>query len=99
MLSLNENRLASLGSNICDQTKLGYRIEAVLAKVHKAVDLIYLRKMNRTVCKLLHDVGFDHPTKETAARTKSHIILKTNEVVEFLRGVVDDDDDEWNAEP
>ena len=39
MLSLNKNRLASLGSNFCDYTKLGFRDEAALKKAHKAVDI------------------------------------------------------------
>ena len=92
LLSLNKNRLASLGSNFCDHTKLGFRNEAALEKAHKAVDLVYLRKVNRSACKLLHDAVFEHPTKETAARTKLNSILKTNEVMEILKGAVDDAD-------
>ena len=90
LLSLNKNRLASLGSNFCDHTKLGFRDEAALEKAHKAVDLAYLRKINQSACKLLHDAVFDHPTKETAARTKLNSILKTTEVVEILKGAVED---------
>ena len=99
LLSLNKNRLASLGSNFCDLTKLGFRDAAAFAKAHKAVDRMYLRKINKTACKLLHDSLFDHPTKETAARTKLHSVLKTNEVVEILKGAVEDDDDDWITEP
>jgi len=51
LLSLNKHRLASLGLNICDHKRLGFKDEAVLEKAHKAVDLNYLRKMNRTACK------------------------------------------------
>jgi hypothetical protein len=36
----------------------------------------------------LHDAVFDHPTKETAARTKLNSILKTIDVVEILKGAV-----------
>ena len=46
LLSLNKNRLASLGSNFCDHTKLGFRDEAALEKAHEAFDLAYLRKVN-----------------------------------------------------
>ena len=95
MLSLNKNRLASLGSNFCDYTKLGFKDEAALKKAHKAVDIAYLRKVNRSACKLLHNAVFDHPSKETAGRTKLHSILKTNEVAEILKGAVDDDDLDW----
>ena len=41
MLSLNKNRLASLGSNFCDYAKLGFKDEAALKKAHKAVDIAY----------------------------------------------------------
>ena len=95
LLSLNKNHLASLGSNFCDHTELGFRDEAALKKAHKAVDLAYLRKINRSACKLLHNAVFDHPSKETAARTKLHSILCTNEVAEILKGAVDDADATW----
>ena len=95
MLSLNKNRLASLGSNFCDYTKLGFRDEAGLKEAHKAVDLAYLRKINRSACKLLHHAVFDHPWKETVARTKLHSILITNQGAEILKGAVDDDDLHW----
>jgi hypothetical protein len=38
-LSLNKNRLASMWSNFCDHTKLGFRDATALEKVHKTVDL------------------------------------------------------------
>jgi hypothetical protein len=41
-MSLNKNRLASMGSNFCDHTKLGFKDSAALEKAHKAVDLKYL---------------------------------------------------------
>ena len=67
-LSLNKNRLASMGSNFCDHTKLGFKDTAALAKAHKAVDLKYLRQTNRMAVRIFHDAVFEHPTKETAAR-------------------------------
>ena len=88
-----------LGSNFCDHTKLGFRDEAALKKSHKAVDLAYLRKINRSACKFLHNAVFDHPSKETAARTKLHSILKTNEAAEILKGALDDDDIKWIDTP
>ena len=42
LLSLNINRLASMGSNFCDHTKLGFKDAAELEKARKAVDLKYL---------------------------------------------------------
>ena len=63
-----------------------------MKKAHKAVDLAYLRKINRSACKFLHNTVFDHPSKETAPRTKLQSILKTNEVAEILKDAVDDDD-------
>ena len=98
-LSLNKNRLASMGSNFCDHTKLGFKDTAALAKAHKAVDLKYLRQTNRMEVRIFHDAVFEHPTKETAARTKLHSILQNNEVSKILRGAVDDADDEWIAQP
>ena len=41
-LSLNMNDLASMGSNFCDHTKLGFKDAAELEKTRKAVDLKYL---------------------------------------------------------
>ena len=58
----------------------------------------HLRKIKRSACKLLHNTVYDHPTK-TAARTKLNRILKTNEVVEILEGVVDDADATWIDTP
>jgi hypothetical protein len=98
-LSLNKNRLASVGSNFCDHTKLGFKDAAALEKAHKAVDLKYLRQTNRTAVRILRDAVFDHPTKETAVRTKLHSILQNNEASNILRGAVDDDDYKWIAEP
>jgi hypothetical protein len=98
-LSLNKNRLASMGSNFCDHTKLGFKEAAALEKAHKAVDLKYLRQTNRMAVRVFHHVVFEHPTKETAARTKLHSILQNNEVSKILRGAVDDADDEWIAQP
>ena len=43
----------------------------------------------------MHDAVFDHPTTETAARTKLNSILKPNEVVEILKCAVDDADGKW----
>jgi hypothetical protein len=37
---------------------------------------------------LFHDADFEHPTKETTARTKLHSILQNNEVSKILRGAV-----------
>ena len=63
MLSLNKNRLASLGSNFCDHTKLGFKDEAALKKAHKAVDIAYLRKVNRSACKLFAQCCFRSPVE------------------------------------
>ena len=98
-LALNKNRLASMGSNFCDHTKLGFKDTAALEKAHKAIDLKYLRQTNRMAVRIFHDAVFEHPTKETAARTKLHSILQNNEVSKILRGAVDDADDEWIAQP
>jgi hypothetical protein len=49
--------------------------------------------------RIFHDAVFEHPTKETAARTKLHSILQNNEVSKILRVAVDDADDEWIAQP
>jgi hypothetical protein len=97
-LSLNKNRLASMGSNCCDHIKLGFKDAAAMEKAHKAVDLKYLRQTSRMAVRIFHDAVFEHPTKETAARTKLHSILQNNEVSKILRGAIDDADDEWIAQ-
>jgi len=48
--------------------------------------------MNRTACKLLHGAVFDHPTKETAGRTKLQSILKNSQDSLILKGAVIDED-------
>ena len=98
-LSLNKNRFANLGSNFCDFAKLGYKDQGQLDKAHKAVDLKYLRQMNRLAVRLLHDAVFEHPQKETPARTKLHSVLKNNEVSKVLKGAIDDDDATWLTQP
>jgi hypothetical protein len=79
--------------------QVGFKDAAALEKAHKAVDLKYLRQTNRMAVRIFHDAVFEHPTKETAARTKLHSILQNNEVSKILRGVVDDADNEWIAQP
>ena len=94
-LSLNKNRLASMGSNFCDHTKLGFKDAAALEKAHKTEDVKYLRQTNRMAVRIFHDAVFEHPTKETVARTKLHIILQNNEEVsKILRGASDEADNE-----
>jgi hypothetical protein len=90
---------ASMGSNFCDHTKLGFKDAVALEKAHKAVDRKYLRLTNRMAVRIFHDAVFEHPTKETAARTKLHSILQNNEASKILRSAVDDADNEWIAQP
>ena len=63
LLSLNKNRLTSLGSNFTDFKKLGFKDEEALAKAHKSIDLKYLRQLNRMVTRLLHDAVFEPSSK------------------------------------
>jgi hypothetical protein len=69
-LSLNKNRLASLGSNFTDYKKLVFKDQDALKNAHKSVELKYLRQMNRFATLLLHDAVFENPEKETPARIK-----------------------------
>jgi len=52
LLSLNKNRLTSLGSNFTDHKKLGFKDEEALVKAHKSIDLKNLRQLNRMVMRL-----------------------------------------------
>ena len=101
LLSLNKNRLTSLGSNFTDFKKLGFRDEDALTKAHKSIDLKYLRQLNRTVTRLLHDAVFEPSSKaaDTPAQNKLNGILRNSEVSQILRGATDDDDEEWLKEP
>ncbi len=76
-----------MGSNFTDYRNLVFANQAALEKAHKSVDLKYLSQMNRMATRLLNDAVFEYPTKETAARTKLHI-MKNNEVLQILRGAV-----------
>ncbi len=94
-LSLNKNRLTSLGSNFTDYQKLGFKDEDALVKDHKSIDLKYLRQFNRMVALLLHDVIFEASIKvDTPAQSKLYGILRNSEVSQILRDAVDDDDEE-----
>jgi len=68
LLSLNKNRLTSLGSNFTDHKKLGFKDEEALAKAHKSIDLKYLRQLNRMVTRLLHDAVFEPQARQTRQR-------------------------------
>ena len=97
-LSLNKNHLASMGSNVCDHTRL------TIQRCSGAGEGAQGRRpqvppTNRMSVRLFHDTVFEHQTKETAARTKLHSILQNNEVSKILRVAVDDADDEWIAQP
>jgi len=99
-LSLNKNRLTSLGSNFTDHKKLGFKDEDALAKAQKSIDLKYLRQLNRMVALLLHDAVFEPSSKvDRPAQSKLNGILRNSEVSNILRGAVDDDDEEWLAQP
>ena len=103
-MSLNKNRLTSLGSNFTDFKKLGFKDchkdEEALAKAHKSIDLKYLRQLNRMVTRLLHDAVFEPSSKaDTSAQSKLNGILRNSEVSQILRGAVDEDDEEWLEEP
>jgi len=100
LLSLNKNRLTSLGSNFTDHKKLGFKDEEAIAKAHKSIDLKYLRQINRMVTRLLHDAVFEPSSKaDKPAQSKLNGILRNSEVSQILRGAGDDDDEEWLAEP
>jgi hypothetical protein len=89
-LSLNKNRLTSLGSNFSDHKKLGFQDEDALAKAHKSIDLKYLRQLNRMVARLLNDAVFEPSSKvDTPAQSKLNGILRNSEVSQILRGAVD----------
>ena len=99
-LSLNKNRLTSLGSNFTDHKKLGFKDEDALAKAQKSIDLKYLRQLNRMVALLVHDAVFEPSNKvDTPAQSKFNGILRNSDVSHILRGAVDDDDEEWLDEP
>jgi hypothetical protein len=99
-LSLNKNRLTSLGSNFTDHKKLGFKDEDALAKAHKSIDLKYLRQLNSMVARLLHDAVFEPSSKvDRPAQSKLNGILRNSEVSHILRGAVDDDDEEWLDDP
>jgi hypothetical protein len=88
-LSLNKNRLTSLGSNFTDHKKLGFKDDA-LAKDHKSIDLKYLRQINRMVSLLLHDAVFEPSSKvDRPAQSKLNGILRNSEVSQILRDAVE----------
>jgi hypothetical protein len=80
-VSLNKNRLTSLGSNFTNYKKLGFKDEAAFVKAHKSIDLKYLRQLNKMSARLLHDAVFEPSRKvDTPAQNKLNGILRNSDV-------------------
>ena len=81
---MRQNRKDKLGSNWADSEKYGLS-EDDLIKAHDVLDAKYLREVNRTLARTLHDAVFPGGP-ETIATTRLRSILKTPLAAKIIAG-------------
>ena len=91
------NRKDKLGSNWADPERCGLT-EDELSKAHDVLDAKYLREVNRTLARTLHDAVFPGGL-ETIATTRLRSILKTPLVAKIIAGEGVGGENLWTAEP
>ena len=85
-LEVRKNRKDKLGSNWSDPERCGLT-EDELIKAHEVLDGKFLREINRTLARTLHDAIFPGGP-ETAATTRLRSILKTPLAAKIIAGDV-----------
>ena len=96
-LAVRGNRKDKLRSNWADAGKCGLS-EDDLIKAHDVLDVKYLREVNRTLSRTLHDAVFSGGS-ETIATTRLRSILKTPHVAKIIAGEVVGGENLWCVQP
>ena len=96
-LAVRGNRKDKLGSNWADAERCGLS-EHELIKAHDVLDANYLREVNRTLARTLHDAVFPGGS-ETIAITSFRSILKTPLAAKIIAGEVVGGEDLWCTKP
>ena len=97
-LAVRENRKNKLGSNWADAERCGLT-EDELSKAHDVLDAKYLREVNRTLARILHDAVFSGVGLETIATTRLRSILKTLLAAKIIAGEVVGGENLWCTQP
>jgi len=96
-LEVRKNHKDKLGSNWTDSEKCGLS-EDELIKAHDVLDAKYLREVNRTLARTLHDAVFSGGS-ETIATTRLRSILKTPLAAKIIAGEVVGGENLWCTRP
>ena len=96
-LAVRENRKNKLGSNWADAERCGLT-EDELSKAHDVLDVKYLREVNRTLARILHDAVFSGGL-ETIATTRLRSILKPPLAAKIIAGQVVGGENLWCTQP
>ena len=91
------NRKDKLGSDWTDGERCGLT-EDELSKAHDVLDAKYLREVNRTLARTLHDAVFLGGS-ETIAITRLRSILKTPLAAKIIAGEVAGEENLWCTQP
>ena len=84
-LAVRGNRKEKLGSNSAEAARCGLS-EDELTKAHEVLDAKYLREVNRTLARTLHDAVFPSGGAETNATTRLRSILKSPLAAKIIAG-------------
>ena len=96
-LAVRGNRKDKLGASWADALKCGLT-EAALTEAHKVLDVKYLKEVDRTLARILHDAVFPGGS-ETIATTRLRSILKTKQAAKIIAGEAVGGEDLYSSQP
>ena len=96
-LVVRRNRKDKLGASWADAPKCGLT-EAALIEAHKVLDVKYLKEVNRTLARTLHD-AVSPGGSETAATTRLRSVLKTKKAAKIIAGEAVGGEDLYSTKP
>ena len=96
-LAVRQNRKDKLGTSWADASKCGLS-ETALTEAHKVLDVKYMKEVNRTLVRILHDAVFPKGV-ETNATSRLRSILKTKEAAKIIAGEAVGGEDLYLSQP
>ena len=96
-LAVRQNRKDKLGASWSDAAKCGLT-ETALTEAHKVLDVKYLKEVNRTLARILHDAVFPAGLG-TNASSRLRSILKTKEAAKIIAGEAVGGEDLYSSQP